>query len=274
MKRDWAWWLAIFFLAVFVYRTVVRELTYPLLPLPDVPGGMYGLTLFLMLSSFFHAWYTLGWRHTLILFVLSAAISWGYEQVGVGTGLIYGSYYYTDRLGPKLGHVPLLIPLAWFMMNYPSYIMANLIADGRPLSDQGHARGGVGRIIWLSFLGAMIMTAWDLVVDPMFSGPQINAWVWKLGGPYFGIPAQNYAGWLLTTFTVFLLYRLIEHKLPERPTSPVTTLVAALPLMIYGSQMLANTIHGTPEAMRVIAPFVMGLPLIIAFDQLFKFSTG
>lgn len=270
MKRDLPLWLSILFLAVFVYRAVVRELTYPLLPLPDVPGGLHGLTLFLMLASFFHAWYALGWRHLLIFFGLSAVVSWGFEQVGVATGLIYGPYHYTETLGVKLGHVPLLIPLAWFMMNYPSYVIANLIADGRPIG----SRGSFGHLVWLAFLGALVMTAWDLVVDPVLSGPPMRAWVWEQGGPYFGVPAQNFVGWLLTTFTVFLLYRLIERHLPARPVGPITAVVAVLPLVIYGSQMLANAVHGTPEAVRVIAPFVMGLPLAAAACRLDSYWTG
>jgi uncharacterized membrane protein len=34
-------------------------------------------------------------------------------------------YHYTALLGPKfLGLVPYLIPAAWFMMNYPSFVIA------------------------------------------------------------------------------------------------------------------------------------------------------
>ena len=120
-----------------------------------------------MLSSFFHAWYSLGARNTLVFFALSAVVSWAFEQAGVETGLIYGPYHYTDRLGPKLGHVPLLIPIAWFMMIYPSYVISNLIADGQP----DGTRGSSGRIAWLAFLGAMVMTAWDVAMDPIMSGP-------------------------------------------------------------------------------------------------------
>jgi uncharacterized membrane protein len=264
LKRYAPLGLAILFLAIFVYRAVLRVLLYPLIPLPDVPGGFHGLTLFLVLFSFFHAWHALGWRHTLVFFALSAVISWGFEQVGVATGLIYGPYHYTEALGIKLGHVPLLIPLAWFMMIYPSYVIANLIVEGRPTG----SRGGLRHIVWLAFLSAMVMTAWDLVVDPLLSSPPMQAWIWEPGGSYFGIPAQNFVGWLLTTFTVYLLYRLYERKVVPRPTGPVTATVAALPLVAYGSQMLANAIYGQPEALRVIAPFVMGIPLALAFDRL------
>ncbi len=48
------------------------------------------------------------------LIILVAAL--GIETAGVMTGLIFGSYRYTDRFGPMLGVVPLTIPLAWHVV--------------------------------------------------------------------------------------------------------------------------------------------------------------
>lgn len=64
------------------------------------------------------------------MFFATALITWSFEQVGVATGAVYGAYHYSGMLGPKLGAVPLLIPLAWFMMIYPSYLITTLIVDG------------------------------------------------------------------------------------------------------------------------------------------------
>jgi uncharacterized membrane protein len=125
--------LSIFFLSIFVYEGAVRLLLQPWLTLPSIMGGVNTQTLILVLFSLTHALYALGWRHTLVFFTTSAVISWAFEQVGVATGAIYGPYHYTDVLGVRLGHVPLLIPLAWFMMIYPSYVIANLIADATRL---------------------------------------------------------------------------------------------------------------------------------------------
>jgi putative membrane protein len=256
--------LSTFFLIVFVYSGAVRMLLRPWIDLPDIVGGLNRQTLVLVAFSLTHALYALGWRHTLVFFATSAVISWVYEQVGVATGVIYGPYHYTDVLGVKLGHVPLLIPLAWFMMIYPSYVIANLIADDQPIG----SRGSLKHIIWLSFLSAAVMTAWDLVVDPVLSGPNVKAWIWEQGGPYFGIPLQNYVGWMLTTFTVYLVYRLFERRVSPRPIGPLTTAIAAMPLIAYGSIMISNSLAAGPEALRVIGPFVMGLPLIAAATRL------
>ena len=43
-----------------------------------------------------------------------------------------------------------------------------------------------------------------------------------------------------------------------------------MPLIAYGTMMLANMLTATPEAVRAVAPFAMGIPLAAAFEQLFK----
>jgi len=259
--------VAVVLLSIFVYDGVLRHVATPIIQLPPLFGDVNRLTVLLMLFSLTHATIALGWRHSLTFFALSAAIAWVFEQIGVETGAIYGRYYYTDVLGPKLGHVPFLIPLAWFMMIYPSYVIANLIADSRVTG----SRGRPGRLVWLSVLSGMVMTAWDLVIDPILSGPAVRAWVWQDGGPYFDIPIQNYVGWIATTFCVYLAYRLFERRVAARPMGALTRPIAVLPLMAYGAMMLSNLLGGGgPAALIVIAPFAMGLPLVAATDRLLR----
>lgn len=268
--------LAITFLALFIYSSIIRPLLEPLFAeLPRIPGGIGIKTLFMMLFSIFHAAYVLGWRHTLLFFGISVAVSWSYEHVGVETGLIYGAYHYTDALGLKLGHVPIIIPIAWFMMIYPSYIIANLIGSGRQMMTRDKKNNNnnpitLVQILWLSFLSAVIMTAWDLVVDPYLSGPTERAWIWEDGGQYFGVPLHNFGGWLLTTFTIYFIFRLLSERKFQMHTSrrPLTTSIILLPLISYGATMIANIIPGEPPELRIIGPIVMGIPLVIAATRL------
>ena len=258
-------YVSLVFLALFVYSTVIVSLFEEDM-LPNIPGGIASKTIFMLFFSLFHGWYLIGWKKTLVFFVITAGISWGYEQIGVETNLIYGEYHYTDYLGQKLGHVPIIIPLAWFMMIYPSYIIANMIFSGKAISVQNK----FSRIILLALLSAVIMTAWDLVIDPYLSGPTVQAWIWETGGPYFDIPIHNFFGWILTTFTIYLLYRIFEAT-----TKPIeikfSNSVMVLPVLAYGLMLIANLMPGEPPEIIMIGPFVMGIPIVLALIR-FKSS--
>jgi putative membrane protein len=153
------------------------------------------------------------------------------------------------------------------MMVYPSYAIANLIADGRAIGTPG----GYGHLLGLALLGALVMTAWDLVVDPVLSGPAFGAWVWENGGPYFGVPVQNYAGWIVTTFTVYVLYRMLERRWAPAPAGPLRGAAGALPILAYVSMMLSNLgSGGAPAALVVIAPIAMGMPAVAGAVRLMR----
>jgi uncharacterized membrane protein len=257
--------LIILSLAILFFYAFAYPIPRFIFALPPLPASTMVVTLMAWVFSLCHAVYTLGWRQALLFFGISAVITWLLEEIGVASGALFGAYHYTDALGPKLGFVPLLIPIAWFMMIYPSHVIANLIGTGKPVG----TGGGVVRIVWLSALGAMTMTAWDLLIDPGMSSPPEQAFVWERGGPYFGVPLENFIGWLLTTFVIFFIYRLVERKIGVRPLAPEKAPVAVLPLVAYFIFMFNGLIPGVAahDALRIIALFVMGFPLLVAVGR-------
>ena len=96
-----------------------------------------------------------------------------------------------------------------FMMTYPSYVIARRLV---PLI----RNGWVWRLS-VATLGAVIMTAWDLAMDPMMVAG--GHWIWEQPGAYFGIPLQNYWGWWLTSFVTFFLFLSIGRIFPEHTSS-------------------------------------------------------
>ncbi len=188
-------------------------------------GGLTGLIVILLLFSLWHATVALGARLALAFFAITTVTSWTFEEIGVVTGLVYGPYHYTPALGPWLGSVPVLIPLAWFMLIYPSYVIANLIGHGWPVGTPS----GRGHLVRLALLGALVMTAGDLLVDPILSGPTVGAWVWERGGLYYGVPVQNSLGWIVTTFTIYLLYRTVERRSTPQPVGPLPVGPSGIP---------------------------------------------
>lgn len=122
------------------------------------------------------------------------------EHVGTGWGVPFGEYQYTALLGPRLlGRVPLLIPLSWFVMGVASYALAQsrIPAEG----------DRVGRI----FVGAWLLTAWDLALDPAMSH-LTGYWRWQEAGSYYGMPWQNLPGWLLTGLVVMGALEALEAR--------------------------------------------------------------
>lgn len=119
------------------------------------------------------------------------ALSLGSELAGTTVGLPFGAYEYGPGLGVKwLGHVPVLIPLSWFFMAVPSYLLARAVL--RP-----HARAtAAGRVI-VVFGGSLVLLAWDLALDPAMSWIT-KYWVWGEEGPYYGMPLLNLFGWYVT----------------------------------------------------------------------------
>ena len=185
------------------------------------PGGLGVLIVLLLLFCLWHAHGALGIRSTAAIFAIAVMTSWAFEEVGVLTGLVYGRYHYTSTLGPWIGSVPALIPLAWFALAYPTMVLADLAWDRWSLG----ARGGRGHLVGPALLGAVLMAAWDVVLDPILSGPVYRAWTWEPGGADAGIPVQNSLGWIATALAIYLLYgSMARHRVfrpgAERPGRP------------------------------------------------------
>ena len=83
---------------------------------------------------------------------LVAVVAVPFEALGLATGFPYGEYRYSDTLGPTLLGVPFLIPLAWLMMAWPSWVLAARLAP----------RSRPARVL----VAAYVFAAWDVVLDP------------------------------------------------------------------------------------------------------------
>jgi uncharacterized membrane protein len=118
--------------------------------------------------------------------------------------------------------------------------------------------------IWrlaISALGALIMTCWDLAMDPMM----VNGghWVWEQDGVYFGIPLQNFWGWWLTIFITFWLFLSFTGSRPKNHfTDQRFTRLAILSYAITGfSSLLTDFIFGL-DGPALVGIFAM-LPWVL-----------
>jgi len=186
------------------------------------------------LFSLTHATWTLGRRNAALLFGITFVVSLFFESINLITnGWVFGPLTYTHKLGLKaFDLVPLLIPVTWFTVGYLSLLIAQRMLARDQLTSKG--------IFKLALLAAVIMTAWDLGMDPMMVSKKY--WIWKENGYYFGIPLQNYLGWLVTSFCFFSLYIAVSKR--WRPTSwgPMNRRMALMPPLAYALMWLSTTI--------------------------------
>jgi uncharacterized membrane protein len=184
-----------------------------------------------------------GWRHFLVFFMLTFVISWSYETSSILTGFPFGHYVYTDKLGPKLWLVPLLIMPAYFSMGYIAWTL------GHVLVDRFDDRLAGAEVVLVPVLASFVMVMWDLVIDPA-SSTITGAWIWRDGGGYFGVPLVNFLGWYLCVFTIYLVFALYLQRSAEgtkvtslRSTNLGERSTWALPALMYGAVMLTRLIQ-------------------------------
>jgi uncharacterized membrane protein len=249
------------FLAIFLGAILVRGITAP---------GTTGTTILLIVSSvamFLCCWasagHLLGARAANTFVAIALPLGWFAEEMGARYGGFFGSYHYTDVLGPVLGSVPVIIPLMWFALCYVAFILANLMVWQAPV-DQPRASASWLHTLVMSFMAAALVTAYDLGADP-YMVFTLKAWIMtKTDGGWFGETLVGFAGWMTVAFVILLLFRLAVRAQPPRPALPALGRHTAVPLVIYGGSMLFQVCLGTPVETRVIALFTMGIPLLAA----------
>ena len=197
---------------------------------------------FLVLALLLTPRISLKWLPALIV---AGTLSLGMELLGTKTGFPFSGYEYTPLLGYRIANlVPALIPVSWFMVAFPSYALA------RRMSSKTY-------IQWI--LGALILTAWDLTLDPAMS-ELTKYWVWDNEGPYYGMPLVNLVGWFGTGVLIMLGFHFtgvgkIVDRIPSRIMEVYYVTVVALSLgmtLLAGYWLAVLLTVAVLAAMRVL----------------------
>ena len=184
-------------------------------------------------------------------FILTAIMSWAAEWIGSHTGLLFGVYHYTKLLQPQILGVPLLIPIAWFMLLPPSWVMAQQILGTRLQGWQRH--------IAFATISAAALTAWDLYLDPQMVAR--GFWVWAEPSGYFGIPWSNYAGWFGTAFVITVIIRPARLK-----PLPMGFIYAA----VWFFQGIGQAVFWGQPGPALVGLIVMGAVWVLALYRSYK----
>jgi putative membrane protein len=198
---------------------VLAQIGYPLAAGPT-RATLVVLTVVLgFAGSVGHAVATRGPRAAAALVAAGAGGGLLVEAAGVAWGFPFGTYQYTDALGPRVLGVPVVVPLAWAWMAWPAWVVARHLTRQRP------ARIG---------LAALGLATWDLFLDPQMVAA--GYWRWST----VDIPDQNYVGWLAVAVVMMVvLDRAVGPDVADlRTDAPML----ALYLWTYVSSVLAHAV--------------------------------
>jgi putative membrane protein len=194
-----------------------------------------------------------GRRAALALSAL-VAYSYGIELLGVHTGVPYGEFFYGVDLGPTLFGVPVGLPVFFIPLVMNAYLLVVLLLGDRAAS----------RPLRLGSVIAAVL-AMDLVLDP--GAVALGFWVYPGGGPYYGVPVSNYAGWVLsaTVAVVALDVGFSRTELLDRLSETEFMLDDLVSFVILWGGI--NAWFGNWLAVGVAAGFGLGLVRTERFDS-------
>ncbi|MGE0484163.1 MAG: carotenoid biosynthesis protein [Gammaproteobacteria bacterium] len=228
-----------------------------------------------------------GWAGIAVYFVIACVVANTFENLSIVTGFPFGQYHHTAAMGPKLFHVPLIIGPIFAVAGYLAWVVAGILL--------GEAFGAPARGIAVArcLCAAAVTTMWDLCVDAI-GGTVSRDWVWAGGGAFFGVPWQNFAGWLLTMWVIFQVFAVYLARRGDIRPVPVASPYWLQPVVFWlliGLQFpllalivpegalsdpagVAWTVKGLFTAMAIVSVFTMSFTALLAWVLLARARAG
>ena len=182
-----------------------------------------------------------GWPRTAAALAGAAVLTLAVEALGVRTGVPFGDDVYGPALRPQLLGVPVIVPLAWFALGLPAWVVAGRVAGGLG-----------GRIA----VGAAALTAWDLFLDPQMTAE--GFWRWRGGGPYRDVPLGNFAGWLAVAALLMGLFAAVGLRRPGGAA------LLGLYVWTWALEALGFLLFFGAPLVALVGGLGMGVPAVLA----------
>ena len=192
-------------------------------------------------------------RRAALAILALTAYAYAIETIGVATGWPYGAFTYLVDLGPMVGDVPLALPVFFLPLVVNSYLLVHLLLG---------ARAAAARLRLPATI--LVVLAMDVVLDP--GAVALGFWTYLDGGAFYGVPASNYLGWLLSATVAVLVLdwgldrTALEHRL-ETCAFVLDDLVSFV--LLWG---LVNAFYGQWVPVLAAVAFGLGLVATDRFD--------
>jgi bisanhydrobacterioruberin hydratase len=196
-------------------------------------------------------------QNVMLAAVIIAVIGGAAQSLGALTGIPFGPYVYTERIGQQLFHpLPWAVPLVWIAAIFLSRGVARLVLrPWRKTQTYGF------RLIGLTILLVVLL---DVGLE-VFATRVKQYWYWqptKLQLDWYGAPGINFLGWAVTALLImaFATPALINKKPMPQPPPDYS------PLTVW---LLLNLLFATGAAAHQLWPAVGLIVLINATVTLF-----
>ncbi|MBD2713460.1 carotenoid biosynthesis protein [Microvirga sp. STR05] len=140
--------------------------------------------------------------------LVTMAVGFFVEVVGIRTGLLFGFYQYGPTLGTKWLGVPLMIGVNWLMLVYTTGVLARYL----PIPDFLRA-----------VVATLLMVGLDACLEPV--AVRYDFWQWR----FDVIPLQNFKGW----FAVSLILQVFFNRTSFEKRNVLAPFVFMLQLLFF-----------------------------------------
>ena len=172
--------------------------------LGDAPKFLLLTPLNLLLTLGIVLWNQDNWKYWWV-FVATYTCGLGIEVIGIQTGWPFGTYEYSNILGPHVLQTPWIIGVNWFILLYASNSIANRIGPSL-----------ISRIL----IAAALMTLLDVLIEPV--AIKVNFWTWE--NPE--VPLTNYIAWFVISAALSYLWQV--NRIDLNKTIGYTVFLAQL----------------------------------------------
>ncbi|EKQ52712.1 MAG: carotene biosynthesis associated membrane protein [Methanobacterium sp. Maddingley MBC34] len=175
----------------------------------------------LAIPSFIAMIIWLGWKKGLTSIIILSIYAVVIETFAILTGFPYSPFHYTELIGTKLfGYTPFTLPFGYVPLFMGCIYLANLYWQ-ESLPEWKN-------MLKLVIITALLVLTADLILDP--AAVSLNFWVYEYHGIFYGVPLQNFLGWILTGIIAALIGLLLFKK--ELITLKLPAILSSLFLII------------------------------------------